>query len=456
VAAVVTATVVLAATPAFSAHGGAPTRWCGAPAVADKPDTVSAFLVHVVYAVPADAPDRFAERVLPILSDVASIDSWWRSQDPARSPRFDLVAAACDSGIGRLDLSQVRLPHEAAYYADPRNGFERITSDLEESLAFRAPEKKYLVYYDGPVQRRTICGASPLGPARGSASCVLYLDSYCGQDLGRGGEAAATAAHELLHNLAAFPRAHPCTGDRAHACDAWQDILYPAVESGIRLDRLLLDVGRDDYYGVGATQDAWDVRESPFLEHLDAAYPRSPAAVTGLFAASRGSHVTLSWAAPERTGSRGQYRVYQAGGLLTETTKLVVGDDAEAGATVEYSVRVADAYGYLSSPRAIRVLVGSGVVDEHGAPVPDTFPPPGVTGLRARRIGSTLTLRWNPVDDPGDLAGYRVFRNGRPFGPLRRKTSIAVPAARAQAAWSVAALDASGNVGPRSTVVRAA
>jgi hypothetical protein len=452
-AATATAAIVLAAGPALSAHEGAPTRWCGTPVTADQPDTISAFLVHVVYAVPADAPDRFAERALPILSDVAAIESWWRRQDPGRSPRFDLLGAACDSGIGRLDLSQVRLPHDAAYYADPRSGFERITADLEEQVAFRAPDKKYLVYYDGPVERRSICGTSPLGPPTGPASCVVYLDSYCGQDVGRGGEAAATAAHELLHNLAALPRAHQCAGNRAHACDAWQDILYPAVESGILLDRLLLDVGRDDYYGLGSTANAgWDVRESPFLEHLDTAFPRAPAPVTGLFAVSRGSHVTLSWA-PERAERGGRYRVYRAGELLAETTKLVAGDDAQPAATIEYSVRAADAYGYLSALRTIRVLVGSGVVDQGGALVRDTFPPPAVTGLRASRAGSVVTLRWKPIDDPGDLAGYRVYRDGRPYGSLRRQAWLAVAVARAHAGWSVAAVDTSGNAGPRSRVV---
>ena len=263
---VAVAAAVVAAAPAVSAqHGGGPTHWCGTPTSSDQPDTVSAFLVHVVYAMPADAPDRFAERALPIVSDLASIEMWWQSQDPTRSPRFDLLGADCDSGIGRLDLSQVRLPREASYYADPRDGFTRITADLEHlPLSFNKPEIKYLVYYDGPVQRKGICGTSPLGPPRTNATSVVYLDSACGQDLGRGGEAASTAVHELLHSLAALPRAHPCAGDRAHACDDAQDILYPSVENGTLLARLLLDIGRDDYYALAPQADSWwDVATPP-------------------------------------------------------------------------------------------------------------------------------------------------------------------------------------------------
>lgn len=453
-AATCVAALVLAATPALSAHGGAPTRWCGAPAGVDRADVVSAFLVHVVYAVPADAPDRFEERVLPILSDLSSIDGWWRRQDPTRSPRFDLLGAECDSGLGRLDLSDVRLPHEASYYADAKAGFSRLTSDIEDTLGFRAPEKKYLVYYDGSVERRNICGTSPLGPPRGSASCVVYLNSLCGQDLGRAGEAAATSVHELLHNLAARPQAHPCSGDTAHACDSWQDILYPAVESGIDLDRLLLDIGNDDYYGLPVAADSSrDVRASPFLEHLDTAYPRAPRGVGWLYAVSRGPQVTLSWS-PGTGAAGGTYRVYRGDDLLAETTRPVARDVATAGATMVYSVRVADDVGYLSAPRTVRVVVGVGAVDELGQPIHDTFPPARVTGLRIRRTGSTVTLRWSAVDDPGDLAGYRVFRNGHTFGGLCPRTSTAVGSALARAAWSVAAVDTSGNVGPRSPVAR--
>lgn len=451
-AVVAVAAAVVAAAPAVSAqHGGAPTRWCGTPTSRDQLDTVSAFLVHVVYAVPADAPDRLSERALPILNDLASIETWWQSQDPTRSPRFDLLGGDCDTGIGQLDLSQVRLPREASYYADPRDGFTRITADLEHvPLSFDEPETKYLVYYDGPVQRKSICGTSPLGPARGNATSVVYLDSACGQDLGRAGEAASTAVHELLHSLAALPRAHPCAGNRAHACDDARDILYPTVENGSLLGRLVLDVGRDDYYALDVQAGSWwDVRNSPFLEHLDATYPRAPLGLHSLFASSHGAHVTLSWA-PERVESGERFRVYREGDLLTETEKLSASDDAVPGTTILYSVRVADTCGYLSAAQTIRVLVGAGVVDEHGERIPDTVPPARVTGLRASRTGTAVTLRWSAVDDPGDLAGYRVFRDGRRFGGLRSQTWLSVSLARAHAAWSVAAVDTSGNVGRRS------
>ena len=75
-------------------------------------------------------------------------------------------------------------------------------------------------------------------------------------------------------------------------------------------------------------------------------------------------------------------------------------------------------------------------------------------GLQTSRTGTTVTLRWSAVDDPGDLAGYRVFRDGRAFGSLRSQTWLSVSPPRAYAVWSVAAVDTAGNVGPRSRTIR--
>jgi hypothetical protein len=330
---------------------------CVTPTSRDQPDAVSAFLIHVVYAVPSDEPDRFGERVQRILSDLATIDAWWRSEDPTRAPRLDLLPAACDPTPGRLDLSDVRLSHDSVYYAEPTQGFRRITTDLGQApTSFRSPDKKYLVYYDGTVRRHDVCGTSPLGPARASGISIVYLDSFCGTDLGSGRLAAATAVHELLHNIGAIPRTHPCVGNRAHACDSTSDVLYYAVEEGKSLAGLHLDVGHDDYYGLGGGRaPGQDVRDSPFLERVGTAPTQVPPEPSGFDATGACTRVTLSWpAAAGMTNS--VYRVYRDGELLSETTKRSFIDSARIGATV-YAVRVADADGYLSSARTIRFTI---------------------------------------------------------------------------------------------------
>src|SRR3954463_8285052 len=85
--------VCLLASCAFYATA-APARaavWCGGTATAaDRiPDAAGGNQVHVIYAVPSDAPDRFGERAPQIADDLQLVDSWWRLQDPTRTPRFD-------------------------------------------------------------------------------------------------------------------------------------------------------------------------------------------------------------------------------------------------------------------------------------------------------------------------------------------------------------------------------
>src|SRR5262245_2835101 len=109
----VLAAVLFAFAPA--AHAVTPVTWCGGdPRTNDRPDVVGGDQIHVVYAVPSDGADRFAQLASAIATDSGVIGEWWRRQDPARAPRFDL-AGAC-TGPGSLDISDVRLPHPTAYY----------------------------------------------------------------------------------------------------------------------------------------------------------------------------------------------------------------------------------------------------------------------------------------------------------------------------------------------------
>src|SRR5262249_53086323 len=209
-----------------------------------------------------------------------------------------------------------------------------------------------LVYEAGPRDGHSVCGERPDGPAGSTCVSVVCLDALGGADLGGAGEAAATAAHELLHNLGARPRLHGCSGSPAHTCDATFDILYYAVESGALLESLRLDVGRDDYYGLSRAGGAPDVRDSPFLERVRAA---------GAFL----------------------YRVYRGETLFAEVGALMATDVAPIGSTLVYTLRAADADGYLSAPQTIRFKVGAGIVDGTGAIVRDSVAPPRVTGLRA-------------------------------------------------------------------------
>src|SRR5207237_7323342 len=98
-----------------------PVTWCGSgPSPVDRDPSVeisSPNQIHVVYAVPSDATDRFAALASPIATDIAAIDGWWQKQDSTRTPRFDLFPFPnCSSRFGLLDLGFARLPHPTAYY----------------------------------------------------------------------------------------------------------------------------------------------------------------------------------------------------------------------------------------------------------------------------------------------------------------------------------------------------
>src|SRR5437899_5161569 len=151
--AVVVGLLVVVGTPVIAGAAPTPSAWCGAgESPTDLPDAVASYQVHVIYAVAADGPDNFAARVTPIVRDLAIGDSWWQSQDPTRTPRFDLASfPGCDSTFGNLDISSVRLLGTAADYGalDAPGALRRVRGDL--LVSFPDIHKKYLVYLDTPV-----------------------------------------------------------------------------------------------------------------------------------------------------------------------------------------------------------------------------------------------------------------------------------------------------------------
>jgi List-Bact-rpt repeat protein len=255
----------------------APTHWCGdAEATQDRlPDAVASYQIHVVYAIPSDGSDQFTQLALPLVRDLASIDSWWLLQDSSRAPRYDLASfPGCDSVFGALDISVVRLSQPGSAYSsfqlDARNAFLGAVTAAIGSID---TGKKYLTFYGGPVDPGSgVCGFSSRGPTTsgGSVSVVLLGASPgVGLTCGTPGSAdyfAKTTAHELLHNLGAVPDEAPHVCNSGHVCDD-RDIM---TSGGIAnsLFNYALDVGHDDYYGHSGTW--WDVQDSPFLAHVTA------------------------------------------------------------------------------------------------------------------------------------------------------------------------------------------
>ena len=247
----------LAVAAAVSAADALAAPWCGTTTTQDRPATVTGRSIRVVYAYPSDAPDRSAERAGQISADVDEVAAWWRGQDPDREPRFDKAAFSCGS---QADLFVVRLPQDSASLRG--NPFDRIAEAILAATG-RSQYEKQLVYFDGPVDEVRICGIA-FGSADGGGVAVVML-AACPSI-----PTAATAAHELLHALGALPQSgppHACPDTRGHPCDSTSDILYPDA-SATSLGSLMLDVGRDDYYGhSGSWPDMQDSRWLRLVTH---------------------------------------------------------------------------------------------------------------------------------------------------------------------------------------------
>jgi hypothetical protein len=447
--ALATTAAIVALGATAPAHAGPPVPWCGpGPSAVDRfPDATLGYAVHVVYARPPGAPDRFAELAPRLAGDAAEIESWWRGQDAARSPRFDLFAApGCAGSFGALDVSSVELPLGPSSID---RGFAELRDSLTE-LGFREPEKAYLVYFDGPtgqVGDERVCGQG--GPASGGRSgfAVVYLDS-CGTDSGDTVR-SVVAIHELLHVLGAVSRSAPHHCSSGHVCDAENDLMS-AFLSGAELGTHALDAARDDYY---AHAGSWtDVQDSLFLERLDGPDRTPPSAPAALrIGDNPGGLTRISWRSSVDDVGPVSYRIYEDGVLVEETTATFT-ILPDTGIATGYAVRAEDTVGHLSPFASGRFQSDVGMVDEQGRLVRDTVRPPGVARVTVRRTKTTSTLRWPAVRDAGGIKQYRIRIGARTV--IVRKPAVALARARVTGAVSIAAVDRAGNVGPALVVAR--
>ena len=246
---------------AVLSEDGLAAPWCGTVGDTDRPAVQAGNPIRVVYAHAADAPNRSAEVAPAIAADVEAIVSWWSREDSSRVPRFDLAGFPCGA---QPDIRRLQLPQGQAELSTSGNPYAASRDAL---LTWPLPTRtKYLVYYDGPSERN-LCGRGG-GSATGFGVAVVFL-AACG-----GATTASTAAHELVHALGAVPQAAvpgACPGNPGHVCDSTGDLMYPYAQAGIPIASLVLDAGRNDYYGHAQTW--WDVQDSAWLHRLDVSYP---------------------------------------------------------------------------------------------------------------------------------------------------------------------------------------
>ena len=435
---------------AAPAHASTPMPWCGtdSSAVDRQPDATPGYAVHVAYVRPPGGPDRFRELAPRIVGDAAAIEAWWRSQDAARSPRFDLFPVACATAFGALDITNVELPQAITGISA---AFNQIRLLLASEAGFNESEKVYLIYYDGPTGQsgfERVCGqGAPAGGFGRPGVAIVYLDSC--RATASDSLRPVVGVHELIHVLGAVADAAPNSCDDGHVCDLEADLMTSTL-SGNELETHVLDSGRDDYYGHSGS---WtDIQDSLFFERLDSPDRIPPTAPGALVVRDDPSgFVAVSWAASTDDVGPVAYRVYENGRFVREvarTSALLI--PPPPGDTGSYSVRAADAVGHLSQPVTVRFKLGFGIVDEQGRLLRDTARPPAIRTVAVRRTTRTVVLSWPAVRDPGGIRGYRVRIGARTLSVT--KPAVTITRASLRTAVSVAAVDRAGNVGPTTTV----
>ena len=242
----------------------------------DRPDDSTRPQFRVLYVVPKDRKDEGHDKSGKICKSIQAVGKWMQKQSGGPSFRFDTYR-------GRLDVGFVRLQKTDAEIVGSDGG-----RGLKDSSVFQAqrilnelPNKKntiYIVYYGGGSKYG--CGSAPspgriagiyLDGAPGGAQCR----SWVWGDANRPQRIEFTVAHEIVHSLGfAYPSC-PNYHDLGHVYDEGhrtpeRDLMYVPKKSTDRWKDshhphgLILDIGRDDYFGHGRAGDP-DMARSAYL-----------------------------------------------------------------------------------------------------------------------------------------------------------------------------------------------
>ena len=168
------------------------------------------------------AADQSVQRAPAISADIDTISAWWRSQDYARVPRFDVTTFACGRAGGYRPRAAAAVGRRPRCRSDTRF-IER--SSRPSTRRAGAPHSKYLVYYDGPVATATsaVKAGAPV-----TAGCGDRLPRSLPPYRVRGGRGAR--AHARLRSAPRYRAAARLSRTRlGHPCDSTGDLLYPYV-----------------------------------------------------------------------------------------------------------------------------------------------------------------------------------------------------------------------------------
>src|SRR4051812_31015850 len=292
--------VTTAQAAAGDGSDGLPTAWCGSETGGDNgpvtPTSKAQF--KVVYAYPADRPNRFAGWKDALQANVAIVQRFLSAQDGGtKALRFDM-GTGC--GPQYVDIQSVQLPGARSAYAD---NFSAVANAVQRSLAAAGGPRNAIVLADGlsgSAQEyglgETVMGST--GERQGSAnihnrggltSIVFSRDGAAAPGGARWGWWPEGFLHEMTHNLGAVQwgaphSTQPLGGSSPQYGHCWQgaDVMCYVEDGGaahgMQQDCAALpgaipqnyDCGRDDYFTPAPAAGSylathWNTYDSAFL-----------------------------------------------------------------------------------------------------------------------------------------------------------------------------------------------
>ena len=287
--------------------GGLPVTWCGAERTAD--DTVNnAFAVSapqfkVVYAYPADRPNRFAQWRDALQRNVSLIGRFMGAQSGGlKAPRFDM---GTDCGPEYVDIQVVALPAGRAAYVDDMNA---LTAGVQTYLGAPGGERNTVIFADtlssyGPGTWWGLgsrwgddrAGSVNLSNDGGLWAAIWVPDGETAPGLSADGFWPEGMLHEMSHNLGAVQESAPHSSGYGHCWDGHDVMCYypdgpdprhvmtyecPSIAGVMNQG---YDCGNDDYFNVAPAGGSylathWNLYDNVFL--AGCARSRPPAAAT--------------------------------------------------------------------------------------------------------------------------------------------------------------------------------
>jgi hypothetical protein len=263
---------------------GLPTRWCGER---NSPFSAPASgpVFKLVYARPADRPDRFRAAADALQADAAAISRFvaWRS-GWSRTVRF---AMGTSCGPQYVNIAAVELPRVRRDYLDAEGHpqLNVVADDVVQWLPRATELRNVVVLADTLGDGRVLGAANPTFDDRdvaeneanlpGREAMVFSTDS----SLADGLPGPAAFLHELLHTIGAVAPGAPNGSGGGHCTDAYDLMCYddgrgPALRWVCPpLDWVIgaqIDCGGDDYFNPRPAPGSylathWNVYDSHFL-----------------------------------------------------------------------------------------------------------------------------------------------------------------------------------------------